>query len=579
MVSWLTAYQVVFAVAAVLGLVFVIAVLNYESGRGSKPLVVLFVGAVTYVVAKLVVSLLRGTPGVFVATRFTLLGSTVTATGFFLLVVEYTGVEYPISRRTAALFSVEPLLVNAAVWIDLEWVWEPVGRAPTTLSGYAWEPTVLSVANQVYLYVLGIVGVGFLIQFRLRSHDAFDGQATLLIVAALAPALANLVDVLGLLPVNPAPVAFVVSGLLVTWAIQFEGLFDLSPIGTDAVVDELATGVVTLDDDHRVVDLNDAARRTFRFDAEAPPVGRHVNDAFRDYPEFVRGYWSVTETDTQRGMAANPDAGFETVLDDRHYTVEVTVLTARDDQPLGRSLILRDVTERRAYERQLERQRDSLDLLNQMVRHDIRNDLQLVVAGAETLDREGYVDERGDEHLDTIRENARDGVELTRSARMLAEATMEPDSETGSVSLPGVLREEVRSARAIDERAVVRIEGSLPSVRVEADEMLGSVFRNLLHNAIRHNDSDDPTVVVSATEHEDRVRVRVADNGPGIRAERREAVFASGESGLDSEGTGIGLYLVDTLVTRYGGDVWLTDNEPTGSVFVVELTRADSVFE
>ena len=44
---------------------------------------------------------------------------------------------------------------------------------------------------------------------------------------------------------------------------------------------------------------------------------------------------------------------------------------------------------------------------------------------------------------------------------------------------------------------------------------------------------------------------------------------------METGGTGIGLYLVKTLVDKYDGDVWVEDNDPTGSVFVVELRRAD----
>nr|WP_302080744.1 ATP-binding protein [Salinibaculum sp. KK48] len=47
--------------------------------------------------------------------------------------------------------------------------------------------------------------------------------------------------------------------------------------------------------------------------------------------------------------------------------------------------------------------------------------------------------------------------------------------------------------------------------------------------------------------------------------------FGKGEKGLDSPGTGIGLYLVQTLLDQYGGDVWVADNDPEGAVFVVEL--------
>jgi signal transduction histidine kinase len=73
------------------------------------------------------------------------------------------------------------------------------------------------------------------------------------------------------------------------------------------------------------------------------------------------------------------------------------------------------------------------------------------------------------------------------------------------------------------------------------------------------------------TESESAVVIRVADNGPGIPDDQKETVFGKGEKGLDSQGSGIGLYLVQTLVTTYGGSIWIEDNDPEGSVFAVEL--------
>ena len=108
-----------------------------------------------------------------------------------------------------------------------------------------------------------------------------------------------------------------------------------------------------------------------------------------------------------------------------------------------------------------------------------------------------------------------------------------------------------------------------------ADDMLESVFRNLLHNAIVHNDKELPEVTVSVILEEETVRVRVADNGPGIPERDKERIFDEGKTGLDSQGTRLGLYLVETLVERYGGDIELVDNDPEGSVFIVELLRAD----
>lgn len=106
-----------------------------------------------------------------------------------------------------------------------------------------------------------------------------------------------------------------------------------------------------------------------------------------------------------------------------------------------------------------------------------------------------------------------------------------------------------------------------------ANDMLESVFRNLLKNAIQHNDASVPEVIVSGRERDDDVVVRVADNGPGVPDTQKDDIFGKGEKGLESEGTGVGLYLVQTLVDDYGGSVWVDDNEPTGAIFVVTLQK------
>jgi sensor histidine kinase regulating citrate/malate metabolism len=105
--------------------------------------------------------------------------------------------------------------------------------------------------------------------------------------------------------------------------------------------------------------------------------------------------------------------------------------------------------------------------------------------------------------------------------------------------------------------------------------MLDSVFRNLVKNGVDHNDKDVPEVTLSGADRGDTVVVRIADNGPGVPDERKDAIFGKGNAGLESEGSGIGLYLVRTLVEGYGGDVWVEDDDPEGAVFNVGLPKAD----
>ncbi|KKF39824.1 histidine kinase [Halorubrum saccharovorum] len=222
-------------------------------------------------------------------------------------------------------------------------------------------------------------------------------------------------------------------------------------------------------------------------------------------------------------------------------------------------------------EERLKRQRDDLQLLNQVMRHDIRNDLQLVGAYAELLD--DHVDEEGREYLEVIKRNTQSAVALTTTVRDLAEVMLRDDAEPNRVSLARVLSQQVEEVRSAYSEAVFTVEGSFPEAEVVGDEMLSSVFRNILRNAVQHNDETPPKVTVSATvEAADGVaEVRIADNGPGIPEDQRDEIFGKGEKGLDSPGAGIGLYLVRSLVEIYGGDVWIEDNEPKGAVFVVQL--------
>jgi len=228
-----------------------------------------------------------------------------------------------------------------------------------------------------------------------------------------------------------------------------------------------------------------------------------------------------------------------------------------------------DVNEQKAYEQTLEDQRNDLKVLNQMVRHDIRNNLHIVVSYAKMLT--DNVENEDEEYLQKVIDSGTEAIDITQTAGEVTKAMLRSEADLTPRNLPSVLEGEISQVRENHERALVSAEETLPDINIMADEMLESVFRNLLSNAITHNDKELPEVTVSATIDEEVVRVRIADNGPGIPDTQKGQIFCEGEKGLNSGGTGIGLYLVQTLVDRYDGAVWVEDNEPEGSVFIVEL--------
>jgi PAS domain S-box-containing protein len=243
----------------------------------------------------------------------------------------------------------------------------------------------------------------------------------------------------------------------------------------------------------------------------------------------------------------------------------------------GESAVLgyaRDITALKEYERELEEQRDNLEVLNGVLRHDIRNDLQLVTSYAELLVEESE-DEDLKAHSTTIQDSANHAIELTRTAREIADVMLSTTADGQQVDLRAALEREVSEVQTSYPNAAVTYDSPIPAISIDANDMVSSVFRNLLKNAIQHNDKPVAAVKVSAAERDDTVIVRVADNGPGVPDDRKEAIFGKGDRGLETTGTGIGLYLVDTLVTSYGGEVRVEDNDPDGSVFVVELPKSE----
>lgn len=223
----------------------------------------------------------------------------------------------------------------------------------------------------------------------------------------------------------------------------------------------------------------------------------------------------------------------------------------------------------------VEQQRDTLEFMNELLRHNVLNGMQVIIGQTELLRaelEEGEVDpERAAERLEAMERRGEDVVELIENVRTLSRS-MSEDVETGPIELAPVLQEEAAAAR---ERYEATIETEIPDgLRVRADELIGAVIENLLANAVEHNDTDDPHVRVAAERNGNRVTVTVADDGPGIPDEHKSRYLEAGEQDASSVGQGLGLYLVDTLVTRYGGEVTIGDNDPRGTVVRLDLEPA-----
>jgi signal transduction histidine kinase len=244
-----------------------------------------------------------------------------------------------------------------------------------------------------------------------------------------------------------------------------------------------------------------------------------------------------------------------------------------DGRPGKVTGIVVDVTRQKRQEVELHRRADQLAVLNRIVRHDIRNDMNVAGGWLDVLRGEVPPDVR--DRFDRVAGTIDDVVELTETVGDALEVIEgETPAADRAVDLGTVVEREAEKARARYDHATIETPAPTPEATVRASELFASVVRNLLNNAVQHGDESSPHVAVTIEERAGTVVLRVVDDGPGVPDDRKDDVFGRGEQGLDSEGTGVGLYLVDRLVDAYGGTVRVEDAEPTGAAFVVELERA-----
>jgi len=408
----------------------------------------------------------------------------------------------------------------------------------------------------LYWIVLGmsymVTAVGFFMLLERFHYTGSDSRPLTILVAltgvpAAATVLGSSTEFLLPLMYEPPGVALFAVGTLFIYTQRFESI---------RITGDETEPTVFLDADGRVRDYNRAAHEIV--------------------PALEDSVGAPLESVDASLAAARSDAGvFNTTQNGemRYYQVSNTGF-ASSGALTAQVMTLTDVTDRETYRQQLESKTEQLEALNRLVRHDIRNDMAVIHGWASVL--EDHVDEEGEDALERVLHKSQHVIDFTETLRVFVDSlTGDSSVDVEPVDLREYLETELTAVRESYPDARIQMEGGVPETAVRANELLASVFRNITENAVEHSDEATPTVHVTCTEQGDTVHIRFADNGPGIPDDRKESIFGKGEKGLESGGSGIGLYLVATLTEQFGGQVWVEDNEPKGAVFVVELRTAD----
>jgi len=227
------------------------------------------------------------------------------------------------------------------------------------------------------------------------------------------------------------------------------------------------------------------------------------------------------------------------------------------NKPFDRVLVsMMDITERKIANENIKAQKEHIELINSILRHDISNDLSVITSALRLYDRSPKK-----ELLDEISNRIKHSSTLISRMKNL-EMFLSIRSSLLPVSIKKIVNE---------------IKGAFPSIHIDlhgnakvmADNKLFSVFKNIVQNAIMHGKCT--SIEIKVIKDSNYCMIKIADNGQGIPTEAKNNIFEKGYKFGKTGHTGLGLYIVKRSIEEYGGMVYTEDNKPQGTIVVIRL--------
>jgi PAS domain S-box-containing protein len=536
-------------------------------------------------------------PAKLLWTRVEYLGIVVLPAAWFAFACQYTGHESWMGRRAIALLAIEPLLILLLIWTNEHHglFWRMVALAPGDPL-FAWRSTrgIAYWIHAGYTYLVLLSGTILLIGTFIRSPGMYRGQAAWLLLAALVPWVSNGLYLAGLNPLAPlelTPFAFLVTGLVIAWAVFRFHLLEIVPVARDRVLEEIEEGMLVLDGDNRIADINPAACQL---------IGRSARESIGQPAATILARWPAAITQYRQIVATHEELTIVEGARARCFDLRISSLRTYRGHVGGRVIVIHDITERKEAEVALAQAKETAEAASRVksafltnMSHELRTPLTIILGLAELLHvgEYGTLSPEQKEIMDRILRSCQDLLFLINDVLDMSkieagklELHLEDVDITAQVDAVVA-----RLGSLIEERGntlTVRYPTGLGTMRTDTTRLCQVLF-NLLHNANRFTTRGPITlnVTVEATNGSNSTPLRVqfvvfqvSDTGIGMSPEQQQQLFrpfTQVDSSMTRKygGAGLGLALSHSFCQMLGGDIQVQSALGQGSTFTIRLPR------
>jgi len=340
-----------------------------------------------------------------------------------------------------------------------------------------------------------------------------------------------------------------------------------------AMLQSMGEGMVAINDKEQIVLINHVAMGLLGLEGKAEPIGKSIHDTYQLYD---KGDQPLAHEVRPFVVALTTGAPVEDVYifrreDGKKYLLNVTAAPVKiEGKAVGAIMVLRDVTK----EKEVDRMKTEFISL---ASHQLRTPLsaikwfsEMLVAGdagvlkPDQLDFAKNIADSTERMIALV--NALLNISRIESGRIL----VDPKPTDLKELVAGITNDLKAKTEQKHQTLIISVHADLPKINLDP-HLIGQVYLNLLTNAIKYT-PEGGEISVFISKKDDQVISQVTDNGYGIPKAQQDRVFqkffrATNAVKVETDGTGLGLYLIRSIVESSGGKIWFESKEGAGSTF------------
>lgn len=284
------------------------------------------------------------------------IGIALAAVAMATFAIRYSGHVKWLTRRNILLLAVVPGVGTLLAWTNeahhLIWASTQLRiRDSIALLDISYGPYFWFYAG--YNYLILLTSAGLFLRVARRSAYLQRQQALIMLIGVLFPTVFILLYLMRLSPfpdLDLAPLGWSACGLIIAWGLFRHHLFNLVPIARDTLIENMADGVLVLDAQNRIVDINLAAQQIGGITAPQA-IGTRADVLLGTSPGLIEQLANSTDAQTELALGADPA---------RCFDLRISPLFDSHKNLTGRLIVLHDITDRKQTESELHRANEHL---------------------------------------------------------------------------------------------------------------------------------------------------------------------------------------------------------------------------